>query len=147
MERFLDIVKIWLSTIGACVGAFVGDCNGLIVTLVAFVVCDYISGVLKAVVQHKLNSEVGAKGIVKKVLIFIVVGIANMIDTEVLHCNATIRTAAIFFYIANEGISILENASVIGLPVPIKLQKALEQLREEEKEDGVQAKEADNKSK
>ena len=147
MERFLDIVKIWLSTIGACVGAFVGDCNGLIATLVAFVVCDYISGVLKAIVQHRLNSEVGAKGIVKKVLIFIVVGIANMIDTEVLHCNAAIRTAAIFFYIANEGISILENASVIGLPVPIKLQKALEQLREEEKEDGVQDEKTDNKSK
>ena len=104
----------------------------LIITLVVFVVMDYFTGVLAAGVKKELSSEVGFKGIAKKVCIFVLVGIANIVDTQVIHDGAVIRTAVIFFYLANEGLSILENSAIIGLPVPDKLKDMLLQLAEEE---------------
>ena len=82
--------------------------------------------------KKELSSEVGFKGIAKKVCIFVLVGIANIVDTQVIHDGAVIRTAVIFFYLANEGLSILENSAIIGLPVPDKLKAMLLQLAEEE---------------
>ena len=97
---------------------------------------DYFTGVLAAGVKKELSSEVGFKGIAKKVCIFVLVGIANIVDTQVIHDGAAIRTAVIFFYLANEGISVLENSAVIGLPVPEKLKEMLLQLTEEEHPQG-----------
>lgn len=100
--------------------------------LITFVVIDYITGLMVAVLEHKLSSEVGFKGIFKKVLIFILVGIGNMIDVYLFKNGSAIRTAVIFFYVSNEGISIIENAVKIGLPVPEKLKDILEQLKSKE---------------
>ena len=113
------------------VGWFLGGFDGFLYALIVFVVMDYLTGVLAAGVRKDLSSEVGFKGIAKKVCIFVLVGIANIVDTQVIHDGAAIRTAVIFFYLANEGISILENSTVIGLPVPQKLREMLQQLTEE----------------
>ena len=102
-----------------------------------FVVCDYFTGVLAAAIKHELSSEVGFKGIAKKVCIFVLVGIANIIDTQILQNGAAIRTAVVFFYLANEGLSCLENAAVIGLPVPEKLKEMLAQLKDERDQDKI----------
>jgi toxin secretion/phage lysis holin len=92
------------------------------------VVVDYITGLMRAITEKSLSSRIGAKGIVKKVLIFLLVGIANLADVYLLTGGEALRTAVIFFYIANEGISLLENATAIGLPVPEKLKDVLAQL-------------------
>lgn len=106
--------------------------------MVAFVVIDYVTGVLCAIVNKKLCSEIGAKGIFKKVLIFIMVGIAHIIDTQILvsigENTGILRTAVIFFYLSNEGVSILENAGHIGLPIPEKLKAVLKQLHGRDEE-------------
>ena len=95
-----------------------------------FVVVDYITGVMCAVSDKKLSSEVGFKGICRKVLIFLLVGIANILDVQVIGTGSVLRTAVIFFYISNEGVSLLENAAHLGLPVPEKMKAVLEQLHE-----------------
>lgn len=105
-----------------------GELDGLIIALVFFVSIDYISGVFCAIAEKKLSSEVGAKGIMKKVLIFALVAIANIIDVHIFKQGATIRTAVIFYYLSNEGLSILENAARLGIPIPDKLRAVLEQL-------------------
>jgi toxin secretion/phage lysis holin len=97
---------------------------------------DYITGVMCAVVDKKLSSEVGFKGICKKVLIFMLVGIANILDIEVIGTGSVLRTAVIFFYLSNEGISLLENAGHLGLPIPKKLMDILEQLHDRSEEGG-----------
>ncbi len=116
-----------------------GGCDGLIVALVLFVVVDYATGVMCAVSDKKLSSEVGFKGICRKVMIFTLVGIANVLDTEVLRTGSVFRTAVIFFYLSNEGISLLENAGHLGLPIPEKMMTVLEQLHaraEKDERDG-----------
>lgn len=111
---------------------FLGGVDGLIYALIGFVVVDYLTGVMLAITQKKLSSAVGAKGIAKKVLIFALVGLANIVDVSILEGNGSpIRDAVIFFYIANEGISLTENMANLGLPVPKKFKKILEQLKEE----------------
>lgn len=111
----------------------------MLYALLAFVVIDYITGVMCAIVDKKLSSEVGFRGICKKVLIFLMVGIANILDVHVIGTGSVLRTAAVFFYISNEGVSLLENASHLGLPVPKKVKDVLEQLHDraegEDKED------------
>ena len=108
----------------------------MIYALTAFVVIDYITGVMCAIVDKKLSSEVGFKGICKKVLVFILVGVGNIIDVQVLGQAGVLRTAVIFFYLSNEGVSLLENAGHLGLPIPAKLKAVLEQLHDRsEKED------------
>ena len=111
-----------------------GIAMGFIYALVAFVVVDYLTGLMAAAVEKKLSSEVGFKGIFKKVVIFCLVALGHIIDCYVIQDGSVLRTAVIFFYLSNEGISILENASRIGLPVPEKLTKVLEQLHKEKEE-------------
>jgi toxin secretion/phage lysis holin len=91
-----------------------------------------VTGVLCAVVYKKLSSEIGAKGIIKKVLIFAMVGIAHMVDTQIIGQGGTFRTAVIFFYLSNEGISFLENAARLGLPIPPKIREVLAQLTDKD---------------
>jgi toxin secretion/phage lysis holin len=136
MEVFMEHVSNWLKGICAVIGAalswLVGDLGGVFYALVAFVVIDYITGVIAAAVQQELNSTIGFKGIAKKIFIFLIVGLAHIIDAYVLGDGDVIRTAAIFFYLSNEGLSIIENLVRIGLPVPQTLKDALERLSEED---------------
>ncbi|WP_449076025.1 phage holin family protein [Ruminococcus sp.] len=117
-------------------GWFLGGCDGLLYALLAFVVIDYITGIMCAVLDKKLSSEVGFKGIFKKVLIFTLIGIGHILDTRVIGSGSVMRTAVIFFYLSNKGVSLLENAAYLGLPIPQKLKSVLEQLHDRaEKED------------
>ena len=95
-----------------------------------FVAVDYLTGVICAVSDKKLSSEVGFKGICRKVLIFLLVGIANIVDVQVIGTGSVLRTAVIFFYLSNEGVSLLENAAHLGLPVPEKMKDILAQLHD-----------------
>ena len=128
MKNIWTCVQIAFTAVGGFLGWFLGGADGFLYTLIAFVALDYITGVMCAVVEKKLSSEVGFKGICRKVLIFLLVGVANLLDVYVLGEAAVLRTAVIFFYLSNEGVSILENAAHIGLPVPQKLKDILEQL-------------------
>ena len=123
--------QLGLAAIGGLVGGFLGGIDGLMYTLIAFVVIDYVTGFMCAIVDHKLSSEVGFRGIFKKICIFLLVGIANLIDVHVIGSGAVLRTAVIFFYLSNEGVSILENAGKLGLPIPEKLRAVLAQLKDD----------------
>ena len=108
----------------------------MLYALLAFVVIDYITGIMCAIVDKKLSSSVGFRGIFKKILIFALVGVGHIIDTMVIGTGSVLRTAIIFFYLSNEGISLIENAGHLGLPIPAKLKAVLEQLHDRaEKED------------
>lgn len=136
MKTVWNWVQAALAAIGGFLGWFLGGADGFLYALIAFVAVDYLTGVMCAIADRKLSSEVGAKGIFKKVLIFVLVGVGHIIDSQVLGNGGAIRTAVIFFYLSNEGISILENAAHIGLPIPEKLKNVLEQLHDRgEKED------------
>ena len=136
MKEFWTTIQIIFTAVGGWLGWFLGGCDGLLYALLAFVVIDYVTGVMCAVVDHKLSSEVGFKGIFKKVLIFLLVGIGHILDTQVIGSGSVLRTAVIFFYISNEGVSLIENAAHLGLPIPEKLKAVLEQLHDRaEKED------------
>ena len=128
MKEFWNIIQLIFTAIGGWLGWFLGGCDGLLYALIAFVAIDYITGVMCAVIDHRLSSEVGFKGIFKKVLIFLLVGTANILDVQVIGTGCVLRTAVIFFYISNEGVSLLENAAYLGLPVPEKIKTVLEQL-------------------
>lgn len=130
MKGFWNTIQIVFASIGGCIGYFMGGCDGLIYALIAFVVVDYITGVMCAVIDKRLSSEIGFKGICKKVLIFILVGLANILDSQVIGTGCVLRTAVIFFYISNEGVSLLENAAHLGLPIPSKLKDILKQLHD-----------------
>lgn len=135
MKEFWSMVQLVFSGVGGWLGYFLGGCDGLLYALLAFVVIDYITGVMCAVIEKKLSSEVGFKGICRKVLIFLIVGIANVLDVNVIGTGSVLRTAVIFFYISNEGVSLLENAAHLGLPVPDKMKAVLEQLHNKGEED------------
>lgn len=128
MKEVWNWMQIVFAAIGAFLGWFLGGPDGFLYALIAFVAIDYLTGVMCAIADRKLSSEVGAKGIFKKVLIFVLVGVGHIIDSQVLGNDGAIRTAVIFFYLSNEGISILENAAHVGLPIPEKLKNVLEQL-------------------
>lgn len=130
MKEFWNTIQLIFTVIGGWLGWFLGGCDGLLYALLAFVVIDYITGVMCAVIDKKLSSEVGFKGIFKKVLIFLLVGIANILDVQVIGTGCVLRTAIIFFYISNEGVSLLENAWHLGLPIPQKMRDILEQLHD-----------------
>lgn len=121
-----------LSIIGGLLGGFLGEMDGLLYVLICFIVLDYITGVLSAIDQRCLSSAIGFKGIARKIIIFVLVGVANILDIYILGHASVLRAAVIFFYISNEGISILENASHLGLPVPQKLQSVLRQIHQKE---------------
>ena len=122
---------------GLLLGWFLGGCDGLLYALIAFAVVDYLTGIMCAIVDKKLSSAVGFKGIFKKVLIFVLVGIANILDVQVIGNGSVLRTAVIFFYISNEGISLLENASHLGLPIPAPIRNVLQQLHDRAEEGAV----------
>ena len=130
MKEFWNTIQLAFAAVGGWLGYFLGGCDGLLYALLAFVVIDYITGVMCAIINKQLSSEVGFKGIFRKVLIFLLVGIANIIDVQVIGTGAVLRTAVIFFYISNEGVSLLENAGHLGLPIPEKIKTVLEQLHD-----------------
>lgn len=136
MKEFWNVIQAVFAAVGGWIGYFLGGNDGLIYALLAFVVLDYITGVMCAVADKKLSSAVGVKGICRKGLIFALVGIGHLLDTQVIGTGSVLRTAIIFFYISNEGLSLVENAAYLGLPIPTKLHKVLEQLHDRaEKED------------
>ncbi|MBH1941330.1 phage holin family protein [Mobilitalea sibirica] len=142
MKEIWNKIQAALTIAGGFVGWFLGGFDGFLYALITFVVIDYITGVLCAIIDKNLCSKIGARGIFKKVLIFVLVGVAHVLDTNVLGVvgntdTNVLRTAVIFFYLSNEGISILENAAHIGLPIPEKLKDVLKQLHKRE-EDGSQ---------
>ena len=130
MKEFWNTIQLIFTAIGGWLVYFLGGCDGLLYALVAFVVIDYITGVMCAINDKTLSSEVGFRGICRKVLIFLLVGIANILDVQVIGTGSVLRTAVIFFYISNEGVSLLENAAHLGLPVPEKIKTVLEQLHD-----------------
>ena len=130
MKELWNTAQIIFAAIGGGLGYFLGGCDGLLIALVVFVVVDYLTGVMCAVSDKKLSSEVGFKGICRKVLIFLLVGIANIVDVQVIGTGSVLRTAVIFFYLSNEGVSLLENAAHLGLPVPEKMKDILAQLHD-----------------
>lgn len=130
MKQFWNTIQLVFSALGGWIGYFLGGCDGLLYALIAFVVIDYVTGVMCAIINRELSSAVGFKGIFRKVLIFLLVGIANIIDVQVIGTGAVLRTAVIFFYISNEGVSLLENAGHLGLPIPEKIKTVLEQLHD-----------------
>ncbi len=127
----MDEIKAIFAAIGASIGYVFGDWDGFILALIIFIVIDYVTGVICAVCNKQLSSEIGFKGILKKIFILLMVGVANILD-GIMGLGGIIRSAVIFFYIANEGISIVENAAALGLPVPEKIKDILEQLKEED---------------
>lgn len=141
MKEFWNVIQAIFAAVGGWLGYFLGGNDGLLYALLAFVVLDYITGVMCAVADKKLSSAVGFKGICRKVLIFALVGIGHLLDTHIFGEAGVLRTAIIFFYISNEGLSLVENAAYLGLPIPGKLHKVLEQLhdrseKEKDKKDG-----------
>ena len=130
MKEFWNLIQFVFTAVGGWLGYFLGGCDGLLIALVVFVAGDYLTGVMCAVSDKKLSSEVGFKGICRKVLIFLLVGIANILDVQVIGTGSVLRTAVIFFYLSNEGVSLLENAAHLGLPVPEKMKEILAQLHD-----------------
>ena len=130
MKEFWNTIQLFFAATGGWLGWFLGGCDGLLFALLVFVAVDYITGVMCAIGDKKLSSEVGFKGICRKVLIFLLVGIANILDVQVIGMGSVLRTAVVFFYISNEGISLLENAGHLGLPIPEKMKAVLEQLHD-----------------
>jgi toxin secretion/phage lysis holin len=136
----------WIQTALAALGGFlgwaVGGLDGLVYALIAFVVIDYGTGIVCAVVEKKLSSEVGLRGIFKKVTIFAMVAVGHMVDLHIIGATGVIgdysavRTAIIFFFLSNEGLSLLENAARLGLPIPQKLKDVLAQLHGKRDDDG-----------
>ena len=137
MKEFWNFIQMVFMAVGGWLGWFMGGRDGLLYALIAFGVIDYLIGVMCALADHTLSSEVGFRGICRKVLIFLLVGMANILDVAVIGNGSVLRTAVIFFYISNEGVSLLENAGHLGLPIPQKVKEVLEQLHDRsEKGDG-----------
>ena len=136
MKEFWNTIQMVFTAVGGWLGYFLGGCDGLLIALVVFAVVDYITGVMCAISDKKLSSEVGFRGICRKVLIFFLVGVANILDVQVIGTGSILRTAIIFFYLSNEGVSLVENAAHLGLPVPEKLKAVLEQLHDRAEKGG-----------
>lgn len=132
MKEIWNWVQMAFVATGGFIGWFLGGMDGLLYALIAFVVIDYVTGVMCAIVDKKLSSNTGFKGIFRKVLIFIMVGVGHIIDSQILGNGSALRTAIIFFYLSNEGLSMLENAGHLGLPIPEKLKEVLAQLHNRE---------------
>lgn len=134
--RDFSIDLVWaklqaaFTAVGGVLGYFLGGFDGMLTALIVFAVLDYLTGLMCAVYDKKLSSSVGFKGICKKVLIFMLVGVAHIVDLHVIGNGTALRTAVVFFYLSNEGVSLLENAAHLGLPVPGKLKEILFQLHD-----------------
>ena len=136
MREFWNTIQLIFTAVGGWLGWFLGGCDGLLYALIAFCIIDYLSGVACAISDHNLSSQIGFKGIFKKVLIFLLVGIGHILDTQVIGSGSVLRTAVIFFYLSNEGVSLIENAAHLGLPIPEKLKDVLEQLHDRAEKGG-----------
>ena len=136
MKEFWNTIQFVFAAVGGWLGWFLGGCDGLLYALLVFVIIDYITGVMCAVADHNLSSEVGFKGIARKVLIFLLVGIGHILDTQVIGSGSVLRTAVVFFFLANDGLSILENAAHLGLPIPEQMKDVLEQLHNRAEKSG-----------
>jgi toxin secretion/phage lysis holin len=123
-----ELFKICTAGIGACISCFFGGWGQLLNILLLLVIFDYISGVAASAIEGRLSSAIGAKGIAKKVLIFLIVAVAHQIDL-IMGKGSLLMDAAIFFYLANELLSITENAGRSGIPLPDQLKQAVEILR------------------
>lgn len=134
MKEFWNSIQLVFTMIGGWLGYFLGGYDGLLYALVVFMVADYITGVMCAFADKKLSSAVGFRGICRKVLILMLVGIANLLDVQVIGTGSVLRTAVIFFYLSNEGVSLLENAAHLGLPITEKLKAVLAQLHDKANE-------------
>ena len=136
--RDFSIDLIWakiqgaITVIGGWLGYFLGGMDGLMIALVIFVILDYVTGIMCAINDRKLSSAVGFRGICRKVLIFLLVGVAHIVDLHVVGSGCALRGAVVCFYLSNEGVSMLENAAHLGLPIPEKLKAILEQLHDRE---------------
>lgn len=119
-------IQTGLAGVGAVIGAFLGGLDGLVYALIAFVVVDYITGVLAAIAERRVSSAIGFRGISRKILIFTLIGLAHLLDTHLIGTGGALRTATVVFYLSNEGISLIENATRLGLPVPDQMRRALE---------------------
>jgi len=128
MKELFNTIQMTVAALGGYIGYFLGGWDGFLYALVAFVVIDYITGIMAAIIEKRISSEVGFRGIFKKVLIFSLVAVGQIIDSKLIQNGSAIRTAVIFFYLSNEGISILENTAKIGLPIPERLREVLEQI-------------------
>lgn len=132
----MDAKLIWakiqtaLTCVGGVLGMFLGGMDGLLIALMVLMAIDYVTGIACAIIEKKLSSVIGFKGLFKKVLILALVGVANVLDTKVLGSSGAIRGMVICFYVSNEGVSVIENATRIGLPVPEKLKEILAQLHD-----------------
>lgn len=136
MKELWNTVQLVFAAVGGWLGYFLGGFDGLLYALIAFMVVDYITGVMCAVMDKTLSSAVGFKGICRKVLILALVGIAHILDANVIGDGSVLRTAVIFFYISNEGVSLLENAAHLGLPIPEKMKEILAQLHDRNNKTG-----------
>ena len=130
MKQIWNGIQIAFTALGGFLGWFLGGADGFLYALIAFVVIDYITGVMCAIIDKKLSSAVGFRGIFKKVLIFMLVGVAHIMDMHVIGTGDALRSAVICFYLSNEGVSLLENAGHLGLPIPEKLKAILAQLHD-----------------
>ena len=128
-------IQVAFTALGGVLGWFFGGVDGFMYALMAFVAIDYVTGVMCAISDHSLSSEVGFRGICRKVLIFVLVGVGHILDANVLGQGDVMRTAVIFFYLSNEGVSLLENAAHLGLPIPDKLKEILAQLHNRKEDD------------
>ena len=142
MKDVWNVVQVVFAAVGGGIGWFFGELDGFFYTLLAFVVIDYLTGVMCAIADRSLSSEVGFRGIFRKVLIFVMVGAGHILDAQVIGSGDALRTAVIFFYISNEGVSLLENAAHLSLPVPDKMKAVLEQLHKKG-EDGDEEKDGE----
>ncbi len=131
-DKILDCTA---AALGAVVGFLYGEVTGLFWAMIAFMAVDYITGVLVAVINKNLSSEIGFKGLVKKLLILVFVAMGHIMDTYVIGSGSALMSAVMLFFLANEGVSIIENAVGLGMPVPKKLRDVLEQLKQESEGD------------
>ena len=136
MKDVVNTMQYVFAAMGGAVGAVLGGFDGFLYALIVFVAVDYATGVMVGILNKELSSRIGFRGIFKKVMIFCLVAVGHIIDTYVIGNGSVLRTAVIFFYLSNEGISILENAALIGLPIPKKLKEVLEQIKEDDSNEG-----------
>ena len=129
MSKIQIIIDSISGAVGAVLGFMYGEVNGLFWALIAFMALDYITGVIVAIIEKRLSSEVGFRGLAKKFLILVFVAVGHIADTYILGGTPAAMSAVMLFYIANEGISIIENAAALGLPVPKKLTNIMEQIK------------------
>ena len=135
MKEFWNVIQLIFTAIGGWLGYFLGGMDGMLIALLVLIVLDYISGIMCAIADKNLSSAIGFRGICKKVLILMLVGVANIVDVHVVGTGSALRGAVICFYMSNEALSLFENAAHLGLPVPDKLKQVLSQLHNRQNKD------------